>query len=108
MQPILACCSSGVTVNATSNESLRIMPALMYKCASSAISTLWLTDDQDAALSAYEFNSDFTDHHRDDKDLQIDEAASPDAQSQTRIISLALATQRAVLRILHSEIHVGP
>lgn len=87
-------CSSGVTVKTTSNEPLGLVPALMYNGASSVISALWPVDDHDAALFANEFYSDFARSHHGDDGLH---------QPQTRIINLALATQRAVLKILHSK-----
>lgn len=67
-----------------------------------SFSALWPIDDHDAALFANEFYSDFASHHRDN-DLHVEGAATPGVRSQTRIINLALATQRAVLGILRTE-----
>ena len=52
-------CSSGVTVNTSSNEPLGLVPALMHHGAASTISALWPIDDKHAAAYSDAFYDSF-------------------------------------------------
>ncbi|MCJ1385804.1 hypothetical protein MMC17_008928 [Xylographa soralifera] len=96
-------CSSGVTVKTTSNEPLGLVPALMYNGAASVVSALWPIDDHDAALFADQFYSDFIHHHEDVRQGIVPESPGSNEDIHGKCINLALATQKAVLRILDSQ-----
>ena len=96
-------CSSGVTVQTTSNEPLGLVPALMYNGAASVVSALWPIDDHDAALFANAFYSEFRQPHAGAHQANAPGSPSSDKDPQRRIINLALATQNAVLGILDCQ-----
>lgn len=71
-------CSSGVTVQTTSNEPLGLVPALMHHGAASIVSALWAIDDKDAAS----FSDTFYDSYGDPSSSSNNEVGEATTQSK--------------------------
>lgn len=83
----LLSCGSGMTKTSVSNEVLGLVPSLFHAGASSTVSTLWPFSDQDAALYSKNFYEEF-------------EGAISADEEEGVLINLAVANQKAVLKIM--------
>lgn len=83
-------CGSGMSKTTISNEVLGLVPSLFHAGASSTVSTLWPFSDQDAALYSKHFYDEF------------EGAISANAEEGV-MINLAVANQRAVLKIMEQR-----
>lgn len=83
-------CGSGMSKTTASNEVLGLVPSLFHAGASSTVSTLWPFSDQDAALYSRHFYEEFED------------AISANGE-EGAVINLAVANQRAVLKIMEQR-----
>lgn len=80
-------CGSGMSKSTVSNEVLGLVPSLFHAGASSTVSTLWTFSDQDAALYSKYFYEEF-------------EGAISADEEEGVLINLAVANQKAVLKIM--------
>lgn len=83
-------CGSGMSKTTASNEVLGLVPSLFHAGASSTVSILWPFSDQDAALYSKHFYEEF-------------EGAIGADGEEGAVINLAVANQRAVLKIMEQR-----
>ena len=95
-------CGSGASKTTAMNEVIGLGPSLLHAGAASTVSSLWPFSDADAALySEYFYDGIGTKNFADEvKDLRIDGNARKDESS---LWDLALANQRAVLKIMEQK-----
>lgn len=83
-------CGSGKSKTTTSNDVIGLVSAFLYSGASSTVSALWTKiDDKDAAIYSKHFYSHF--------EHALDNSDGP------RVINLATAHQKAVLKIMEEQ-----
>lgn len=85
-------CGSGKSKTTTSNDVVGLVSAFLYSGASSTVSALWTRiDDKDAALYSEHFYSHF------------EHALENSTNEGFRVINLATANQKAVLKIMEER-----